>query len=131
MKKYEDIINLPHYEPKHPRMSMYSRAAQFSPFAALTGYEEQVNETARLTDNKLFITEEMKEMFDIKLQYIKSIINEKPMIKITYFVPDNKKSGGRYLEYSGNIRRIDNIKKELIFINNKKINIDDIIDIEY
>ena len=131
MKKYEDIINLPHYEPKHPRMSMYSRAAQFSPFAALTGYEEQVNETARLTDNKLFITEEIKEMLDIKLQYIKSIINEKPMIKITYFVPDNKKSGGSYLEYSGNIRRIDNINKKLIFLNNKKINIDDIIDIEY
>ena len=131
MKNYDDIINLPHPELKHPRMSMYSRAAQFSPFAALTGYDDEVKETARLTNNKLIIDDDLKNNLDIKLQYIESIIKEKPLIKVTYFIPDKKKNGGSYHEFSGNIRRIDNIKKELIFIDNKKISINDIIDIEY
>lgn len=131
MKNYDDIINLPHPELKHPRMSMYSRAAQFSPFAALTGYDDEVKETARLTDNKIIVDEELKNILDIKLQYIESIIKEKPLITITYFIKDSKKNGGSYHEFSGNIRRIDNIKKELIFVDNKKISINDIIDIEY
>lgn len=131
MKNYDDIINLEHPKLKHPRMSMYARAAQFSPFAALTGYEDEVKETARLTSDKLIMDDDFKKDLDIKLQYIESIIKEKPLIKITYFIKDKKKNGGSYNEFSGNIRRIDNIKKELIFISNKKIPINDIIDIEY
>lgn len=131
MKNYDDIINLPHPELKHPRMSMYSRAAQFSPFAALTGYDDEIKETARLTNNKLIIDDDLKNNLDIKLQYIESVIKEKPLITINYFIKDNKKNGGSYHEFSGNIRRIDNIKKELIFVDNKKISINDIIDIEY
>lgn len=131
MNNYDDIINLEHFEPKHPRMSMYSRSAQFSPFAALTGYEEEVKETARLTSNKKIIDDDLKNNLDIKLQYIENLIKERPLIKVTYFIKDKKKKGGSYNNFSGNIRRIDNIKKELIFINNKKILINDIIDIEY
>lgn len=131
MKNYDDIINLEHPNLKHPRMSMYARAAQFSPFAALTGYDDEVKETARLTSDKLIMDDDFKKKLDIKLQYIESIIKEKPIIKITYFIKDKKKNGGSYNEFSGNIRRIDNIKKELIFIGNKKIPINDIIDIEY
>jgi hypothetical protein len=129
--KYDDIINLEHPKLKHPRMSIYNRAAQFSPFAALTGYEDAVKETARLTDKKIIIDEETKVLLDTKLQYINSIIKEKPYITITYFIKDKLKNGGSYNTYSNNIKRIDKLKKELIFLDNKKISISDIIDIEY
>ena len=129
--KYDDIINLEHPKLKHPRMSIYNRAAQFSPFAALTGYEDAVKETARLTDKKIIIDEETKVLLDTKLQYINSIIKEKPYITITYFIKDKLKNGGSYNTYSNNIKRIDNLKKEIVFLDNKKISISDIIDIEY
>ncbi len=128
--KYDDIINLEHYEPKHPRMSMYNRAAQFSPFAALTGFEEAVKETARLTDKKIIVDEETKTLLDMKLQYIESIIKEQPYITVTYFVKDKNKSGGSYNTYCNNIKKIDIIKKELVFVDNKKIPINDIRNIE-
>ena len=131
MKDYSDIINLPHYEPKHPRMSIYSRSAQFSPFAALTGYEDAVKETARLTHDKIIIDEEEKVILDTKIKYIESIIMTKPLIKVTYFISDKKKKGGSYQIYSGNIRKIDFINKELIFVDKKKILINDIIAIDY
>ena len=129
--KYDDIINLENPKLKHPRMSIYNRAAQFSPFAALTGYEDAVKETARLTDKKIIIDEETKVLLDTKLQYINSIIKEKPYITITYFIKDKFKNGGSYNTYSNNIKRIDNLKKEIVFLDNKKISISDIIDIEY
>lgn len=129
--KYDDIINLEHPKLKHPRMSIYNRAAQFSPFAALTGYEDAVKETARLTDKKIIVDEETKVILDTKLQYIESIITEKPYITITYFIKDKLKNGGSYNTYSNNIKKIDIIKKELVFLDNKKISINDIIDIDY
>lgn len=95
---YEDIINLPHYEPKkHPRMSRYNRAAQFAPFAALTGYEEQVKEVARLTDKKIEIDDGLKEILSDKLNKINEVIKDNPKVEITYFVSDNKKNGGKYV----------------------------------
>ena len=130
--KYDDIINMEHHKSKkHPPMSLYARSAQFAPFAALTGYEEAVKETARLTDKKIIVDEETKVLLDTKLQYIESIIKEHPLITITYFIKDKKKTGGSYNTYSNNIKKIDIIKKELIFTDNKKIPINDIIDIEY
>lgn len=129
--KYDDIINLEYPKLKHPRMSIYNRAAQFSPFAALTGYEDAVKETARLADKKIIVDEETKVILDTKLQYIESIITEKPYITITYFIKDKLKNGGSYNTYSNNIKRIDIIKKELVFLDNKKILINDIIDIDY
>lgn len=129
--KYDDIINLEHPKLKHPRMSIYNRATQFSPFAALTGYENAVKETARLTDKKIIVDEETKVILDTKLQYIESIITEKPYITITYFIKDKLKNGGSYNTYSNNIKKIDIIKKELVFLDNKKISINDIIDIDY
>lgn len=130
MNKYENIINLPHYELKnHKRMSMESRATQFSPFAALTGYSESVKETARLTEKKRELSEYMKSIINMKLQLIKEHIKDRPKIIVLYYVKDEKKSGGKYLEYTGCVRRIDTANKKIIFVDKKCINLDDIYEI--
>ena len=93
MDPYEDIINLPHHvSPKRPQMSMQDRAAQFSPFAALTGYEDAIKETGRLTDVKIELSDEDRELLDQKQQYLQEHIGDRPEITITYFVPDEKLS---------------------------------------
>lgn len=130
MSRYDNIINLPHYELKnHPRMSIESRSAQFAPFSALTGYSDEVVETARLTNKKVIISEDMKTIIDMKLQTIEEHIKEKPEISILYFEKDKRKSGGEYIEYTGNIKRIDRVEQKMIFIDNKKIDLKEIYDI--
>ena len=130
MGKYDDIINLPHYEPKyHTRISMYSRAAQFAPFAALTGYDDAVKETARLTNERIDLDEEAKMMLDAKLQVIREQLSEKPLVTITYFVPDAKKDGGKYVTTNGNVKKIDDYKHLIILDNSLEIPINEIIDI--
>ena len=92
MDKYDDIINLPHYEPKyHPRMSKYKRSAQFAPFAALVGYDEQVQECSRLTDERLEIDDELKVIISNKLNYLNDHIKDNNKVIITYFIKDEKK----------------------------------------
>ena len=129
MNKYDDIINIPHFEPRHERMSIMARAAQFSSFAALTGYSESVKETARLTKGKIELSEDMKNEIDMKLQLVEEHLKEKPEVSILYFVKDKKKSGGDYLEYKGVIRRIDQVNKKIIFIDKTIIDLNNIIDI--
>ena len=95
---YEDIINLPHHiSSKRPQMSMLDRAAQFSPFAALTGYDDAIHETGRLTDEKIDLSEEEKEALDRKQQILMERLCDHPALTVTYFVPDPKKSGGAYV----------------------------------
>lgn len=128
---YEDIINLPHYEPKyHPRMSKHNRAAQFAPFAALTGYEEQVRETARLTDKKLEIDDALKEKLSNKLNYIQDNLNIKSELNFIYFISDLRKSGGKYVKKKGIVKKIDIIEQYVQLIDKTKIPINDIISIE-
>lgn len=127
---YEDIINLEHPEPIHPRMSRESRAAQFAPFAALTGYDEEVKEVGRETNKEIYITEDIKETLDQKLAIIINNIKDKPTITITYFIKDSKKSGGEYNTKTIKVKSIDMIYNHLITTNKEIINIDDIIDIE-
>lgn len=128
---YEDIINLDHYEPKnHPRMSRYNRAAQFAPFAALTGYDEQIREVARLTNKRIDIDDGLKEILSAKLNNLNKDIKNSPEVEITYFVPDSKKDGGQYITEKGKIKRIDFINRFIKFTNNEKIIIDDIINIK-
>lgn len=130
MDKYDDIINLPHYEPKyHPRMSKYKRSAQFAPFAALVGYDEQVQECSRLTDKRLEIDDELKEKINNKLNKINELIKNSPEVEITYFIPDEKKDGGKYITEIGNVKRIDYINRFIKLTDNKKIILDDVIDI--
>lgn len=127
---YEDIINLPHYEPRnHPRMSSYKRAAQFAPFSALTGYEDQVKETARLTDKKVEIDDGLRNVINNKLQILQMNIKIKPKVTITYFEHDHKKSGGTYISITGNVKKIDSIEKLIIMADNKKIPMNDILSI--
>lgn len=127
---YDDIINLPHYEPKyHKRMSIESRAAQFAPFSALVGYDEEVKETARLTSTRIEIDESLKSILNEKLNIIKNHIKEKPFITFTYFVYDSKKSGGEYIDLSGYVRRIDENNNNIILTDKTTIPIEEIINI--
>ena len=129
--KYDEIINLPHYEPKyHKRMSKSQRAAQFLPFSALTGYEEMVKETERLTKDKIIISEDEKNIINERLNYLLQNKMLNSFVSITYFIKDLKKDGGKYYKYNGKIKKIDNINRKVILNTLEKINFDDIINIE-
>lgn len=130
MDKYKDIINIKHFEPKHERMSLYARSAQFAPFAALTGYEEQVAETGRLTDEKREIEEGLIEIINQELIKIKEIIKLNPKVKITYFVPDKRKTGGKYITKEESVKKIDEYNHLVILLDSTKVRIDDIIQLE-
>ena len=128
---YSDIINHPHYVSKtRPQMSEIERAAQFSPFAALTGYDAAIKETGRLTDERIELGEETKALLDMKQQYLFDMISDQPEIAVTYFVPDGKKSGGEYITVTGNLKRIEEYERMMILTNGKKIPMDEIADIE-
>ena len=129
--KYDDIINKEHYKSKkHPHMSLYARSAQFAPFAALTGYEEAVYETAREVENRIELDEEQKEILDSKIQIIQEQIKDKKEISITYFIPDLTKDGGRYVTVYGIVKKID-IYNQLIVLEDKtEIPINELLDIE-
>lgn len=129
MSKYDDIINLAHYEPKHPRMDAISRAAQFAPFDALTGYGEEISETARRTDRKISLDENELSVLDSKLQIISMHKEENPLIEITYFIKDDKKEGGLYETIQGTIKKIDYNNSIIILKDNTRIPIDNILDI--
>ena len=128
---YDDIIHLPRpVSRRRPRMSNLDRAAQFAPFAALTGHEEAVKETARLTVKKLELDEQAKQILNRKLRIIAERIEDMPRINIRYFVPDDKKEGGRYVTADGRARKLDEFEKVLIMADGKEIPIEDIIEIE-
>lgn len=130
MSKYDDIINMPrHISKTRPQMSLYNRSAQFAPFAALTGYEERVKETARLTDTKIEIDDGLRNILNMKLNIISEHLKEKPEITITYFIKDNKKSGGKYSTLKCIIRRIDLVNQDIILYDRSVIKLDDIINI--
>ena len=129
MGNYDDIINLKRPISKHPKMSLYQRSAQFAPFAALTGYEGQVKETARLTDRRIELDEEMKLILDLKIQVIKEMLSDNPKVEITYFIPDTRKDGGKYETIINNVKKIDSYNEHIIMQNNLKIEIKEIINI--
>lgn len=130
MDKYEDIINLKYpKKSKYPKMSIENRSAQFAPFSALVTYNDAVKETARLTNEKIELTEEEKELIDLKLQIINKNLLNKSQIKIIYFVKDKRKNGGKYIDEIDTIKKIDLYNKNIVLSNNKKIAIEDIINI--
>lgn len=130
MNKYDDIINLPHYESKtRKRMSLEARSAQFAPFAALTGYDDKVKETARRTDKRIELSDEEYNIINTKLQIIKEYIKEQPEIKFVIFVKDKLKDGGKYEEVNGKVRVIDEVNEEIILVDKRKILLKDIYDI--
>lgn len=125
MSDYEDIIDLPHHvSPTRARMSRADRAAQFSSFEALTGHEEQIEEAARLTDGKLQLSPEETEALNSNMNYIIDNIAICPEVEIIYFVPDERKEGGKYLPVSMKIRKIDLVNRAITDTENNVINID-------
>lgn len=131
MGKYDDILNLPHHvSSTRPHMSMHDRAAQFSPFAALTGYDDTVKETARLTDEKLELTADRINDLNQKIAFLNEHAEERPEITVEYFIPDEKKSGGKYVTLSGKFRRIDEYNHNMVFTSGEEIPLNDIFEIE-
>ena len=130
MGRYDDIIDLPHHvSATRPRMSMTDRAAQFQPFRALTGYEDAVKETARLTDERIELTDEAKALLDAELQKLADDIAHHPQITVTYFQPDKKKAGGAYVAAAGRLKRIDDVEGALILMSGERIHVEDILEI--
>lgn len=130
MSKYDDIINLPHHISKtRPQMSLYNRSAQFAPFAALTGYEDRVKETARLTDEKINIDEGLRNILNNKLNIIEEHIRDIPEISITYFIKDKYKDGGKYETKLCSIKKIDQVNEVVILTDKSKIEMNNIVNI--
>ena len=126
--KYDDIIALPHPEPRtHPRMSLHDRAAQFSPFAALTGHSAAIAETGRLTASRITLDESEMARVDAALQRLRELLPQEPVASITYFVPDERKAGGSYQTITGTARRIDTANGVLLLTDQRAIPIPDIL----
>lgn len=131
MNEYDDIINLPHHVSKvHPQMSMMNRAAQFAPFAALTGHAAAIEETARLTDEQHELADEDSEALNQKMAYLRETINEHPTIIITYFEPDKKKAGGKYKSIEGQLQNIDDYTQTIILKSGVNVPFASILDIQ-
>ncbi|NLN05886.1 MAG: YolD-like family protein [Clostridiaceae bacterium] len=129
-KNYDDIINLSRPPSKRPKMSRQERAFQFSPFAALTGHDSAVKETARLTDKRIELDDYMKDVINQKIRLIAEWISDQPEVSITYFKPDEKKAGGVYDSVKGYVRKIDEYKRTITMSDNTTIPLDDIVEIE-
>lgn len=128
--KYDDMLHLPHpISPTRPRMPMIDRAAQFSPFAALTGYDAAVKETARLTERKIELDEYEKQALDAKLAAIREQMGEHPEVMITYFQPDERKEGGSYQTVTGRIKKIDEYERQIVLVDGEKIKLADVMDV--
>ena len=128
---YDDIIHLPHHiSATHPQMPAADRAAQFSPFAALTGYDTAIKEAARLTDKRLELDESMKETLNERLQIVSARFEECPEISITYFQPDAKKAGGAYITAIGTVKKIDENERAVTMTDGMVIPIDEIFSID-
>ena len=132
MGEYDDIINLPHHvSRKHPQMSIHDRAAQFAPFAALTGHGEAIAETARLTDRKIELDDYEKMKLDEKLLILQEDIMEMPEISVTYFCPDEKKEGGKYVTVTKALRKINEMERTLLMEDGMQIRIEDILEVSF
>lgn len=129
--KYDDIINLPHHVSSiHPQMLIADRAAQFSPFAALTGHDAAIKETARLTNRRVELDENSKSILNEKFQMIVENLQNQPAVTITYFLPDDKKEGGSYISVAGSVKKIDEYKRRIIMADGSIIPIDEVFDID-
>ena len=129
-RNYDDIINLPrHVSDKHPHMSIHDRAAQFAPFAALTGHSEAVSETARYVDKKIDLGEDAIKEIQDALNYIQERIYQSPQVTITYFVADDRKRGGRYVTETTTVKVINDLEQLICFDNGLQIKYDNIYEI--
>lgn len=131
MNNYDDIRNHSRYKLKrHQPMSMWSRAAQFSPFAALTGYDDEIDEAARLTDRREELTEDELNDLNQAFQKLLERASDRPLVTVTYFQPDERKDGGEYVSYTGRFRFFDETERILHFTDRTEIPVDDVFHIE-
>ena len=129
--QYDDIIGLPHHvSATRPQMSMINRAAQFSPFAALTGYDAAIRETGRLTDNRIELSEDSRADLDRKQQLLSERLADPPEVSVTYFVPDGKKAGGAYVTATGNVKKLDDFQRLMVLTDGTVVPIDEILALE-
>ena len=130
--KYDDIINLPHHvSPTRPQMSMHDRAAQFSPFSALTGYDAAIKETGRMTEKRIEPDEDELQILNMKLKLLIDNIDEEPEVTFTYFKPDERKSGGKYVEAFGVVKKADEFNRLIVMQDGEKIKMDDVVEISF
>ena len=131
MRNYEDIRNHERYQLKHHTpMSLESRAAQFAPFAALVGYDEEIGEAARSTDGREELSEDAIDALNQAFQKLLEHEKERPLVTVTYFQPDAKKDGGRYMTYTGNFRFYDAEKRVMKFVDGMVIGVGQVCRIE-
>ena len=129
--KYDEIMGLPHHVSKtRPQMPMSDRAAQFAPFAALTGYDAAIKETGRLTDERIELDVEALSALDMKYQLLMEALDEAPEVTITYFQPDERKAGGKYVSAVGTVKKIDDFERRITMQDGTKIPMDDILSID-
>ena len=129
--KYDEIMGLPHHISKtRPQMPMSDRAAQFAPFAALTGYDAAIKETGRLTDERIELDVEALSALDMKYQLLMEALDEAPEVTITYFQPDERKGGGKYLTATGAVKKVDDFERRITMQDGAKIPMDDVLSIE-
>ena len=128
---YEDIINRPHHVSKaRPQMSELERAAQFAPFAALTGYDAAIKETGRLTDERIELDVEALSALDMKYQLLMEAHDDAPEVTITYFQPDERKAGGKYVSAVGAVKKIDDFERRITMRDGTRIPVDDVLSID-
>ena len=131
MDDYKDIISMPHHRPQtRAPMPNLERAAQFAPFAALTGYDDVIAETARLTDGEMFLDVGAEAELDGKLREIREQLHQHPRVTVTYFRPDSRKQGGAYVTVSGRVKKIDEYAQTLVLTDNTAIDLQKICKIE-
>ena len=131
MEEYREIIDLPHHvSPTRPQMPMSDRAAQFAPFAALTGYDSAIKETGRLTDERIELDEEALTALNMRYQFLMDALNEEPKVEITYFKPDERKAGGEYVSVIGAVKKVDDFERLITMQDGTKIPMDDVLSID-
>ena len=129
--KYDEIMGLPHHVSKtRPQMPMSDRAAQFAPFAALTGYDSAIKETGRLTDERIELDVEALSALDMKYQILMEALDEAPEVTITYFQPDERKAGGKYVSAVGTVKKIDDFERRITMRDGTRIPMDDVLSID-
>lgn len=130
-RKYDEIMGLPHHVSKtRPQMRMSDRAAQFAPFAALTGYDAAIKETGRLTDERIELDVEALSALDMKYQLLMEALDEAPEVTITYFQPDERKAGGKYVSAVGTVKKIDDFERRITMRDGTRIPMDDVLSID-
>ena len=130
--RYDEIINLPHHVSKtRPQMPLSDRAAQFAPFAALTGYDSAIKETGRLTDERIELGEEALTALDRKYQLLMDTLDDAPEVTIIYFQPDERKSGGQYVSATGTVKKVDTFGRRILLQDGTRIPLDSVYDLRF